>query len=283
MSCVYSPVRLCFAFLLISIVSAGQDPREIVRKSVARDHDNWELAKNYTYIERVHFREFDDDGKVKRERRRAHEVMNLYGQVYRKLVERDNTPLPPDEARLEEVKLDHTLAERRSESPDKRQKRLADFDRDRQKTRAVVQEIPDAFDFRLIGSEVIDGRDNWVIDAMPHPGYRAKDWRARMFAKFHGRLWIDKAEFQWTRCKAEAIDTFSLYLFLARVYKGSRLEIEQRKVNDEIWMPKDVYAYFSTRFALIKKLVGDERIEYRNYRRFSADSRVVSVTGAESR
>lgn len=280
---VYSRVRLCVALLLVPVIFAAEDPREIVRKSVDRDRNNWQLAKNYTYVERVHFREFDDDGKLKRERRRAHEVMNLYGQVYRKLVERDNQPLPAAEARFEETKLEQALAERRAESPEKRQKRLQEFERDREKIRALVKEIPDAFDFRLAGSEQINGRDNWIIDATPHPGYHAKDWRSRMFAKFQGRLWIDKQEYQWTRCRAEAFDTFSFYLFLARVYKGSRLEIEQRKINDEIWMPVKVYAYFSARFALVRRLIGDEQIDYLNYHRFSVDSHIVPVTATDPR
>jgi len=271
-------VRFCLVLLLTSAAFAAPDARDIVRQSVARDRTNWKLARNYTYVERVHFREFDDDGKVKRERRRAHEVMNLYGQVYRKLVERDGHPLPAAEAQLEDVKLDRAMAERRAEPLEKRQEREQEFVRNREKMRAIVEEIPDAFDFRLVGSEIINGRDNWVIDATPHPGYHAKNWRSGMFAKLRGRLWIDKQEYQWTRCKAEAFDTFSFFLFLARVHKGSRLEVEQRKINDEIWMPVNAYAWFSARLALIKKLVGDERIEYFNYRRFSVESHVMAET-----
>ena len=271
-------MRLIPVLLLAGASLLAQDARDIVRKSVHLDSRNWNLAKEYTYVERVHFREFDDEGKLKRTRRRAHEVMFLYGQTYRKLVERDDKPLPPDEVRLEEEKLNRAIAERRAEPAEKRQKRLAEFERDRQKMRAVVQEIPDAFDFRISGSEVIDGRDNWVIDATPHPDYHAKDWRARMFNRFRGRLWIDKTEYQWTRCKAEAIDSFSLWLFLARIHKGSRIEIEQRKINDEIWMPTHVFAAFSARFAIFKKLIGDETLDYRNFHRFSAESRVVSET-----
>ncbi|MCX6622825.1 MAG: hypothetical protein NTY38_17520 [Acidobacteria bacterium] len=276
-------MRLIFALLLAWVAIAAEDPRDMIRKSVSPARSNWEQAKNYTYVERVHFRELDDDGTVKRTRKRAHEVMTLYGQGYRKLVERDEKPLSPEEARAEEEKLNRTAAERRSETPEKRQKRAAEFARERQKMRAIVQEIPEAFDFRLVGSEAIGGRDNWVIEATPHPGYHAQDWRARMFSRFQGRIWIDKAEYQWTRCRAEAVDTFSLFLFLARVYKGSRIELEQRKVNDEIWMPTSVFAAFSARFAIFKKLIGDEKIEYLDFRRFQADSHIVPAAETPSR
>ena len=58
--------------------------------------------------------------------------------------------------------------------------------------------------FHLVGSEILDGRDTWVIAGEPRPGFQAHLKEAQMLSKFRGRLWIDKNDLQLAKMDVEA-------------------------------------------------------------------------------
>ena len=63
--------------------------------------------------------------------------------------------------------------------------------------------------------------------------------------------------------------------------KGARLEIEQRRVNEEVWLPEKVLMSASARVGLVKRLNVQQEMTFRNFRKFQSDSQVVS--GSEVR
>jgi hypothetical protein len=265
--------------LLCSIAAplpAAEDAREIVRRSVNRDTLNFELARNYTFVERVEERQ-REDGKVKTEST-TYEVSILYGEPYRREIARDDRPLPPKDEEKERKKLAKFMAERARDSPEQRRKRLAKVEKEREKERRYIREVADAFDFRLVGEERLDGHEVYVIDATPRADYRPVDSRAaRIFPKVRGRLWIDKTEYQWVKLEGETIDTITFGVFLARVGKGAQLYFEQSRVNGEIWLPRRVTVTGDVKLALLKTLQADIEATFSNYRKFQTDSRIVSV------
>ena len=141
--------------------------------------------------------------------------------------------------------------------------------------------MADAYTFHLAGTESLNGRDAWVIDAEPRPGYEPHMKEAKFLPKFHGRVWIDKNEDQWAKMDIECIDTVSLGWFLARFHKGSRIVIEQTRVNDEVWLPKHVAVKVDVRVALLKEFNADVDQTYRDYKKFRATTRIVGVGDVE--
>jgi hypothetical protein len=53
-----------------------------------------------------------------------------------------------------------------------------------------------------------------------------------------GKLWIDKATYQWVRVQAEVVKPVSFYGFLAKVGPGTEFYLEQEPVANGIWLPK---------------------------------------------
>ena len=161
--------------LLLILASAtallGQgDAREVIRRAVAADERNWKVARNYTFSERVNLRYLDSQGRVKSQEVRIHDVMLLDGSPYRRLVARDDRPLPPGEEKKEQEKLARSIAERREETAAQRAQRLAEYDRRPDWQREAWRELPEAFDFRLAAEEVLDGHSLWAIEAKPLAG-----------------------------------------------------------------------------------------------------------------
>jgi hypothetical protein len=256
--------------------SARPDPREIVRHAVALDQANWLRMKDYTWIARETERTLDSKGNIKSESADAWETVILYGEPHRRMLEHDNKPLSPADLSKEQQKLDKAVAKLQQETPQQRERRAADYEKHREKDRDFLREIPDLFDFKLLGDEKIDGHDVWVITATPKPGVQPKRSDAKPLLKVQAKMWIDKAEYQWVRLEAETTATISFGLFIARLNPGAKLIFEQTRVNDELWLPKREIVHGAIRL-LGKKLAGEQEVTWNNYRKFQVDSKVVAT------
>jgi hypothetical protein len=274
-------VRYYTLIALLPALLAAQDAREIVRRSVQLDHRNLEIARNYTYLERQVQRQFDGSGKLKQQTVRTWDVTLQEGSPYRRMVERDDRPLSDAEQRNEDQKLLQNIEARRKETPQQRDRRIAEWDRRREKQREPMREIPDAFDFRLVGEQTLNGGTAYVIDATPKPGYKSKTTAGAFLRKMRARLWIDKDDYQWIKLDAETLDTVAFGAFLIRIGKCARITMEQTRVNHEVWLPKHIALEGSARLFLIKGIHMQLDLTYTAYKKFQADSRVVSTGGPQ--
>jgi hypothetical protein len=256
--------------------------RELLLRAEEKDLENDKQQRDYTYIEREEQHFLDGHGGVKKIESRTSEVLEIYGEQVERLTAKDDKPLSADEAKKEDNKIQKIIDKRKNESEDGRRKRLQKEEKEREEDRKFVLEIADAFNFRLIGSETIDGHDAWVLDGEPRPGYRPKSLEARMLTKFKGRVWIDKAQTQWVKLDVTAIDTASFGWVLARIHKGTHFVIEMIRVNDEVWLPKRVQAHVDLRIALFKGYDVDVDQTFRDYKKFRTKTKM-TVIGEEAR
>lgn len=249
--------------------------RDLLRRAEEKDLENDKRQRDYTYIERVERRQLDGQGSVKKSERWVSEVLEIYGEPVERRTSKDDKPLSSGEAKKEDEKIQKIIDKRKNESEEDRRKRLSREEKDREEDRKFVLEIADAFNFRLVGSEAIDGRDTWVFEGEPRPGYEPKQRNAKMLSKFKGRVWIDKAEAQWVKLDITAIDTISVGFVLARIHKGTHLIIELTRVNDEVWLPARVQLHFDARVALFKSYDDDVEQTYRDYKKFRTDTKII--------
>jgi hypothetical protein len=251
--------------------------RELLRRAEEKDIENDKQQRDYTYVERQEARKLDGHGAVRKIESRTSEVLEIYGEPVSRLTAKDDKPLPANEAKKEDEKIQKIIDRRKNESEADRRKRVEREEKGREDDRKFVLEIADAFNFRLAGSEVFDGRDAWVLEGEPRPGYEPKQRDARILGKFKGRVWIDKAEAQWVKLDITAIDTISVGFVLARIHKGTRVLIELTRVNDEVWLPKLVQLHFDARVALFKSYDEDVEQTYRDYKKFRTDTKITVV------
>ncbi|HWF10907.1 MAG TPA: hypothetical protein VG297_20705 [Bryobacteraceae bacterium] len=263
----------------LTIASAQENPRAIVARAVAADDHSDRLARDYTYKVRDEIREFDSAGKVKSTRSTLDEVLYIGGKEYFRPLEKDGKPITPAEAAKEQSKIDRAAAEASRMPQAERDKRLADAERERARRREEFKDIPDAFNFRMIGDVMIDGRPTWQIEAMPRAGYRGRG--RNIFSSIEGTLWIDKQDYNWVKFDAEVLKPFSIGWFLARVAAGTHISYEMMRVGssekDELWVPKSVSLEASARIALLKRINARQNITFSDYRKFQTDSRIVAT------
>src|SRR4249919_2631667 len=130
-------------------------------------------------------------------------------------MEKDDKPLDANEAAKEEEKIQKIIDKRKNESDEDRRKREEKQVKEREDGRKFVREVADAFDFKLVGTEDVGGREAWVIDGAPRPGFEPHMKESKFLSKFHGRVWIDKSDLQLAKMDIEAIDTVSVGWVLA--------------------------------------------------------------------
>jgi hypothetical protein len=239
--------------------SSVPDVRQIVESSIAATERHWQARLHYTYVERDEDRRRDLDGRVKSEDVDVSRTILVNGVPFEQLLEHNGRPPSAEEERKYKEKLDKL----KRETPEQRAERLRTQE---DENTSLVREVPKAFDFQLVGEEVVRGRPAYVLHATPRPGYHAQGKYGKMFSKVAGKLWVDKQDLGWIKVDGEVIQPFSMGLFLARVLRGSHITMEQARVDNGIWMPERVEVRAAAKIFFIKSLVVERVLIYSEYR-----------------
>jgi hypothetical protein len=255
--------------------------QKLLRVVAEKDAENDKRLRDYTYIERDEEHKLDGKGQVKSTEAKTYEVLEIYGEQVQRLVAKDDKPLDAKEAAKEEEKIQKIIDKRKNESEHDRKKREEKEEKEREEDRKFVHEVADAYNFRLVGTELVGGREAWVIDGEPRPDFVPQMKDAKFLTKFRGRVWIDKSDLQLAKMDVECLDTISWGLFLARFHKGSRFMLEQTRVNDEVWLPRQLTAKVDVRLALLKNFNVDIEQSFRDYKKFRARTKIYAVEDIE--
>jgi len=233
------------------------DARQIMGKSLLATEHSWQARDDYVYIERDEDRRLDSTGRVQSENIDVTRMTLVDGVRFEQLMEH-NGQLPSAE---EQRKRNQDLDKLKRETPEERAARSQKSD----DNRAILRDLLQAFDFRLIGDEIIAGRPAYVFQATPHPGYHAHGPYSKLFSKVEGKLWVDKQDFGWVKVEGQVTQSFSMGLFVARVQRGSRVTLEQTSLGDAVWVPKRIEMRANARILLLKSLDLYRILTYSDY------------------
>src|SRR5579872_945988 len=256
--------------------------QQLIRTVADKDIENDKKLTNYTYVERGVEERLDSRKQVKSTESKTYEILEISGEQVRRLVAKDDKPLGTKDAAKEEEKIQKIIDKEKNASEDERRKRQEKQDKEIEEGRQFEKEVANAYNFTLNGIEQLNGRDTYVIDGTPRPDFRSHVKDANLLPKFKFRAWIDKEEMQWAKLDIEATDTVSFGLFLARIHRGTRIVIEQTRVNDEVWLPKHVALELDARIALLKELAENFDFNYSDYKKFRTGIKILPLTQTPS-
>jgi hypothetical protein len=238
--------------------ASAADARSIVSPSVVATERSWQARDHYTYVERDDDRRLNSLGQIKSESVDVTRMMVVNGARFEQLLEHNGQP----PTAKEQKRSDDDLDKLKHETLDEQSART----RKDQENRAFLRDVLEAFDFRLIGEETLDGRPAYVLQATPHPGYRAHGKYAKVFSRVEGKLWVDKQDFGWIKVDGQVTQSFSLGLILARVERGSHIIMEQTCVGEAVWVPKQIEIRATARILFLKSLDVQRILTYTDYR-----------------
>lgn len=131
-----------------------------------------------------------------------------------------------------------------------------------------LKEFPEALEYKKVGEEEIAGRLAWVLECSPRAGYKAQSLRARVFEKTRGRVWVDVADSQLVRVDAAVFDTVNIgWGMAAKIQKGTRFQIDRRKLPDGVWLPESQTIRFAAKVMMVKSLAVEESARFSGYRK----------------
>ncbi|MEO8098904.1 MAG: hypothetical protein ABI811_14475 [Acidobacteriota bacterium] len=265
--------RLLLLALGFGLVAQAQDAVQILQRSVQRDEENFARLKDYTYQETQEVRTFDKQGKVTNTESETNEILILSGRPYSRQIAKDGKPLSEKDARKEQEKLDKESAKRIKETEKDRVK----LEKERREQRAFAQEVPAAFTVTLLGEEIINGLPAWKIKADPKPAFKPTVKDADILKKVRGTFWVDQASYQWVKAEIDVTDTISWGFFVLRITPGAKISFEQIRVNDEVWLPRQVHVRADAKIALVKTFHVAVDVSYQDYRKFQSDSKILDA------
>ena len=234
------------------------DAHQIVSLSIAATERSWQARDHYAYIERDEDRRLDSLGQVKSETVDVTRTILVNGTHFEQLMQHNGQ----DPTAKEQKKSVEDLDKLKHETPTEQTARLHKD----QENRSFLRDILEAFDFHVIGEEVVGGRPAYVLQATPHAGYHAHGKFGKMFSKVEGKLWVDKQDFGWIKVDGEVTQSFSMGIFVARVLRGSHIILEQTCVGDAVWVPKRLEMRASAKILFLKSLDIARILTYSDYR-----------------
>jgi len=260
--------------------AAAVDVREIVRRSLQFETLDLSPARDYVYLEDKEEHKLDAAGNTADTTTETREVLNLYGDTFERLIRKNGKDLPPDKARAEQARFDKAVDKRAHETPEAKAKREQAERKEQATDLACADEFLKAFEFRLAGTETVNGRAAWMVDAAPSAAPKAATTAqcgdVKMLARFRIKFWIDQAEYRWTRLEGDNFATVTWAKLLVRVPPGGvHIFYEQTRHEDGAWLPSLLQARMNAKVLLLAAFRVDVRFTYSGYHKFHAESRIL--------
>jgi hypothetical protein len=254
--------------VLIHIASFGQVPSDAplpditelwnrVRANLGAQYDVNQLLKGYTYRRSSVIEELGSNGSIESRERREYHVYHFDSGMFQKLLSRNGMPLPERDVKRQEERFEKF----RTQKPRKRS--AADQEK-------VLNDMINAFDFKILRREIRNDRSTLVIAFKPKKDAKLQTMAARMvFTKVEGTAWVDEADAQLARIEVHFIDDAKIgFGLLASISKNTRMTREWRKLNNEVWVPLHSESVMNGR-VLLAKAYNRRRIDdYMYYKKF---------------
>ncbi|MGA8030170.1 MAG: hypothetical protein WB992_23745 [Bryobacteraceae bacterium] len=225
--CKVAQTILSSAFLaaVLALHAQASDVQQIIDKSVVANQAVFNAAPDFNYKER----DRAPNGS------KTFQVTMIEGTPYSRLIALNDQPLSAQQTAQEQKKQEQITSQRRAESPEDKQKRIAKYQKERKRDNLMMEQLTQAFDFTLMGQHKVRGFTVWVLKATPRPGYKPPNMETQVLPGMQGELWIDQKSYNWVRVTAQVIRPVSIEGFLAQVEPGTRFELENSPVGNGVW------------------------------------------------
>jgi hypothetical protein len=270
---------------VLAAVSAGARPPEGDRGALP-DRDAFlervgahlrtdaSILRNYVYTRTVEERRRDASGRVVETRRRVFEVWPLPDdpEGFRVTIVHDNEPAPVEAVARQRAEYKSRLArierERAGESPSARERRLGREAEDRRQNQAMLADVRNVFDVKLVRRETVKGVPCVLVTFTPRADAAPETREGRLLTSVGGRAWFSETDQELVRVEASAINTIRYgWGVLARINRGARAVIDRQRRDDGAWVPARYELSASGRLLLVKGINRDATVTFTDFRR----------------
>jgi hypothetical protein len=122
----------------------------------------------------------------------------------------------------------------------------------------------------------LGARDTIAVDYEGDPSARTRNRAEEVIRDLRGTVWVDENDRMLVRAEGYFANGFKIGAgLLVSIQKGTRFEMNQKKVNEEVWSPAHIEAHGAARALLFFNFTGSIRADYSDYRKLRTSSVVL--------
>ncbi len=236
------------------------------------------LARHYLYHSIESVSETDKHGAAKRTETSEYDVYWEGDVGVRRLVRKDGRELTPEEQRKETERVEKEAAK----AHERRQRASAEGKQTdpRGDEEVSVSRLLELGRFTNARRVDLDGRPTIQVDFEGDPEAKTRNRFEEVIRDMKGTAWVDERDEVLRRVDGQFVRPFKVGGgLLADIRQGTRFQLDQTKVNDEVWLPSTMDAVGAMRMLLLFHFDGSARIVNSGYCRFSATSTILPGVG----
>jgi len=253
----------------------------LLREVSQNQHQLEKRFHEYSFLQKETDREISGKGQLKKETSKVYEVFPLPNrEPVMKLLSENGVPLTGERAANEQKRVESELlkAEREKEKDQTR----ADKRREERRLKTSQNKEDDddldisvflrIHDFVSPRREMFRDRDAVVFDFRPRPGFKSSNRIEDLVSKLEGVVWIDPVDKQIMRLEARLAEGFKMAGgLLLSLRPGAAVVMEQKRMDQAIWLPRFVQMNMSVKFLLFGGGDWNKTIEWSDYKHFAGD------------
>ena len=232
------------------------------------------IEKDYLFRSVQTGEELDGHGRVKKTEMREYDVFWVNGVPVHRMTRKDGKELSAGEQKKEEEQIDKEVAKAR-EKRAKADGKGTETD-PRGNEMVTVSRLLELGSFTNARRVQLNGRDTITVDFTGDPKAKTKNRFEEVIRDLAGTAWVDEQDHVLVKAEGHFVNSFKIGGgIVANIQKGTSFSMEQKKVNDEVWLPAMVQGQGSARALLFFSFNGRVRAVESDYRKFKATSTIL--------
>lgn len=212
-----------------------------------------QIRKDYLYHAIETREEEDKNGAVKKTAINEYDVFWVNGIPVQKLVKKNGRELTADEQKKESERIDKAIAKAR-EKKDKADDQGKDTD-PRGNQMLTASRILELGTFSNPRRVKFGDRDTIAVDYAGNPKAKTRNHFEDVVRDLVGTIWVDEQDKVLVKTEGHFLNPFKIGAGLVvNIRKDTSFGMEQKKINDEVWLPAKLEGRGAARFLLVVKL-----------------------------
>jgi hypothetical protein len=232
------------------------------------------IEKDYMYRSVHTLEQTDGHGGVKKTETEEYDIFWVNGVPVHRLMKRNGKELSAEEQKKENEQIDKTVAkakEKRAKAEEKGAKTGP-----RGEELVTVSRLLELGSFTNARRVQLNGRDTIAVDFAGDPKAKTKSRFEDVIRDMAGTAWVDEQDRMLVKAEGHFVNNFKVGGgMVVNIQKGTNFSMEQRKLNDEVWLPATVDAHGAARAMLFFNFNGSFRAVDSDYRKFKATSTIL--------
>lgn len=232
------------------------------------------VQKDYLYRSVETQQESNGHGGIKKTTTMEYDVFWVEGVPVRRLTKKDGKALSAEDQKKEGERIDKEVAKARA----KREKAGSQGKETdpRGNVEITVSRFLELGRFTNPRRVKLNGRDTIAVDYAGEPKVKARNRMESVIRDLEGTLWVDEQDRALVKVEGHFVNPFKIGMgIVANIQKGTRFGMEQRKINNEVWLPARIEGQGAARFLLFFSFNGSVRAVQSDYRKFKATSTIL--------